>query len=245
MQLKQSTWIEVKEYLENRSDIIVPIGSTEQHGPMGLIGTDAICPEIVAQKMGETNHLLVAPTLYIGMSQHHLNFPGSISLKPATLMAVVKDIVESLVCHGFTHIYFLNGHGGNVDSIKAGFSEYYAEHSFSKNPSSVKLALGSWWEGDRVKAVSERHFKDADGHHAMPSELSLSFFAYPKAVKTAELNPAVAPDGEFTDSFSFAKNFPDGRIGSNSSLASVDIGKELFDAAVEDALEVYEQFLNN
>lgn len=243
MQLQLSTWCEIKEYLKNRTDIIIPIGSTEQHGPMGLIGTDAICPEIVAKRIGERENILVAPTINVGMSQHHLQFPGSMSLRPSTLMAVVKDMVTSLAGNGFTHIMFLNGHGGNKDSLKAAFSEYYAEHSFAGIATLAQLKLISWWEGDRFKAVSDKYFKDVDGHHAMPSELSLSFCAYPDAVKSAELDPKVAPNGDFTDSSSFAEKFPDGRMGSDSSLASVEIGQEILDAAVEDVLKMHRAFL--
>jgi creatinine amidohydrolase/Fe(II)-dependent formamide hydrolase-like protein len=76
MQLKLSTWCDVKEYLTKRKDIIIPIGSTEQHGPMGYIGTDFICPETIAKEIGDRTGALVAPTLPVGMSQHHLSFPG-------------------------------------------------------------------------------------------------------------------------------------------------------------------------
>ncbi|MEE8226115.1 MAG: creatininase family protein, partial [Kiloniellales bacterium] len=77
MRLQLSTWLEVEAYLANSTAIIVPIGSTEQHGPNGLIGTDAICPEAVAQGIGERLGVLVAPTISVGMAQHHLGFAGS------------------------------------------------------------------------------------------------------------------------------------------------------------------------
>ena len=60
--------------------IIIPIGSTEQHGPNGLIGTDALCAEAVAKGVGEKAEALVAPTISVGMAQHHLGFPGSMTL---------------------------------------------------------------------------------------------------------------------------------------------------------------------
>lgn len=243
MELKLSTWCEIKAYLNNRTDIIIPIGSTEQHGPMGLIGTDFICPEIIARQMAQKTGVLVAPTLPIGMSHHHLSFPGSMSLRPSTLMALVKDVVQSLTIHGFTHLLFLNGHGGNIASIKAAFAEIYSEYSLEKGPSPLKLKLHSWYEGETVVSDCEKYFKNAEGHHATPSEIALSFYAYPDSVKTAELDPKIAPDGEITDRYNFAKTFKDGRMASDSSLASVEIGKQILKSALKDALKTYQAFI--
>ncbi|MBV8088059.1 MAG: creatininase family protein [Alphaproteobacteria bacterium] len=234
MQLQLQTWMEVEAYLRSSHGIILPIGSTEQHGPTGLIGTDAICAEIIAKGVGEAVGALVAPTIAIGMAQHHLGFAGSMTLRPRTLIALLRDLVDSLARHGFDRFYFVNGHGGNIATVTAAFSEIYAERSLSAtgNAPSIKCRLRNWWQNEAVRQLSKELYGDAEGAHATPSEVAVTQFAYPDAIKSAQLDPPVAPWGEFADAADYRRNFPDGRIGSNPGLASPEAGRRLYEAAV-------------
>jgi len=248
MLLQLSTWQEVEDYLRTSKGIIVPIGSTEQHGPNGFIGTDALCPETVARGVAEKTGALVAPTLSIGMAQHHLGFAGSITLRPSTLMAVVRDVVQSLARHGFERCYFLNGHGGNIATVTAAFSEVYAETSLAgpgSNRPGVRCKLGNWYSGAAVKRLSGELFGAAEGSHATPSEVSLTYYAYPQHVKNAPMSPAIAPAGTFYDAADYRARYPDGRIGSNPALASVQAGERLYHAAVADVCAEYQAFLTS
>lgn len=244
MLLHLRTWPEVETYLKTSTTIIIPIGSTEQHGPTGLIGTDAICGEAVGRKLGEVTGTLVAPTIAVGMAQHHLAFPGSMTLRPSTLIAVVKDNVESLARHGFTHFYFVNGHGGNVAPFSAAFSEIYAEASLARpgNRPPIRCKLRNWYESGKVKAISRELYGDSEGSHATPSEVALTWAVYPDSVRKMKLDPEVAPRGEFTDAADYRRNFPDGRIGSNPNLASIEAGQRLWDAAVSDLADDLKAF---
>jgi creatinine amidohydrolase len=234
MQLQLQTWMEVEAYLRSSRGIILPIGSTEQHGPTGLIGTDAVCAEVIAKGVGEAAGALVAPTIAVGMAQHHLGFAGSITLRPSTLIAVLRDLVESLARHGFERFYFVNGHGGNIATVIAAFSEIYAERSLSAaaNAAPMKCRLRNWWQNQEVRKLSKELYGDAEGSHATPSEVAVAQFAYPDAIKSVPLDPPVAPSGDFADAADYRRNFPDGRIGSNPALASPEAGRRLYEAAV-------------
>jgi creatinine amidohydrolase len=147
MQLHLSTWPEVEAYLESSQGIIIPIGSTEQHGPTGLIGTDAICAEAIAQGVGEATGALVGPTINLGMALHHLAFPGSMSLHPSTLILVVRDYLTSLAQAGFRRFFWINGHGGNMATLKAAFSETYEHLALSgiDPQGEVRCHLENWF----------------------------------------------------------------------------------------------------
>ena len=239
MKLQLCTWEMVERYLERTQTILIPIGSTEQHGPNGYIGTDAICPQAIATGVGESRELLVAPTIQVGMAQHHMRFAGSMTLRPSTLTALLVDTIESLAVHGFRELYFLNGHGGNIATIKNAFSEYYAANSLAgeSRGAGVRTYLSNWWEGERVRQYSKKHFGDAEGSHATPTEISLTYYLHPPQFDSVRLDPEIANRGAFYDAADYRSRFPDGRIGSNPSLASVDHGERIYQAAIADLID--------
>jgi len=91
VQLHLSSWPEISKYLETSKAVLIPIGSTEQHGPNGLLGTDALCPEIIAKRAGDESGILVGPTFNVGQAQHHMAFAGTITLRPSTMIATMMD----------------------------------------------------------------------------------------------------------------------------------------------------------
>jgi creatinine amidohydrolase len=242
--LQHSTWPEIEAYLQELRAIVIPIGSTEQHGPTGMIGTDILCPEIVAEGMAGRTRILIGPSLGVGMAQHHLAFPGTISLRPSTLIRVIADVVESLASQGFTHFFFLNGHGGNIATVQAAFSEIWAGSSFAGTSSRLRLRLHNWFQGERVMRMSRELFGDGEGSHATPSEISLVLSAYPQDRRSVPLHPEQAPTGPINDAADFRRHHPDGRMGARSALATSEHGQRLREAAVADALDALEWLLN-
>ncbi len=245
MQLHLSSWPEVETYLRRSKAIIIPIGSTEQHGPNGLLGTDALCPEIIARRAGDEAGILVGPTFNVGQAQHHMAFPGTIALRPSTMIAAMVDWAQSLARHGFERLYWLNGHGGNVQTINAAFSEIYHAITFdraSANHPPLRCTLRNWWELPTVGELCKQLFPVGEGSHATPSEVSVTYFAFPEAQKNVEMHPKIAPMGPIYDAEDYRRRFPDGRIGSDPGQASVEAGARIVDAAVKAVIGEFRQF---
>jgi creatinine amidohydrolase len=252
--LQLATWKEVDAYLARSSGIIVPIGSTEQHGPNGLIGTDAICPEVIAHAVGASIGVLIGPTIAHGVAQFNLGFPGTLSIRAATLMALVEDYVGSLRRHGFTRVYFLNGHGGNVAPLRAAFQDIYAAWSEDRTqaPAPLRCRVRCWWELPTVDRLRREMFGDWEGMHATPSEVAITQFARPGTVRQTAMAPPRQVSANFLrdhagdnhfDAVAHRRAFPDGRVGSDPALATPELGRRLVDAAVADAAADYQAFL--
>ena len=233
MLLHRSTWPEIEQFLQRSRSIVIPIGSNEQHGPIGLLGTDWMCPEIIANEAQKEADILIGPTFNIGMAQHHLGFAGTISLRPSTFMAAIGDWVRSLAGHGFEKILFLNGHGGNIASIEAAFSELYAEASFAGRPAGFALKLCNWWDLDGVGALANQQFPTGHGMHATPSEIAVTQWAYPDSIKSADYHPQIAPSGPIREALDFRARFPDGRMGSDPAQATPEKGGALVRLAAQ------------
>ncbi len=245
MQLHLSTWPEIETYLATSKAVLIPIGSTEQHGPTGLLGTDALCPEIISRRAGDEAGFLVGPTFNVGQAQHHMSFPGTITLKPSTMIAAMKDWAESLQRHGFERIYWLNGHGGNIATITAAFAEIYNGITFSGagNKPPLRCHLRNWWDLPGVNDLCRQLFPVGEGSHATPSEISVTWFGYPDTARPGgSLTPRIAPTGPILDADDYRRRFPDGRIGSDPAQASIEAGEKIVSLAVRGVIQEFRQF---
>lgn len=252
MQLHLSTWPEIETYLKRSRGIVIPIGSTEQHGPNGLIGTDVICPEVIAKRAGEAGNFLVGPTFNVGIAQHHLAFPGTITLRPSTMIAALHDWVSSLARHGFERIYFFNGHGGNITTIQSAFQEIYADQSLvsgNGGRGAVTCKLTNWWDFKPVADYCRDRYGAAHGAHATPSEVAVTWAAYPQAINKVTMEPRIAPTmmqaGRYADADDYRARYPDGRIGSDPAMADPVDGEKLIELSAEGLVKDYKAFLSN
>jgi creatinine amidohydrolase len=247
MRLHLMTWPEVEGYLESSTGIMMPIGSTEQHGPNGMIGTDAICAEAIALAAGQRAGAAVGPTIGVGMAQHHMAFAGSMTLRPTTLVAVIVDYVVSLARHGFRRFYFVNGHGGNISTVQTAFQEIYARSSLADGDDlpAIRCVLRNWYQRPRVQALARDLFGTREGYHATPSEISVTQHVHAEAVRAVEMPPATGGGFDFTDAADFRRRFPDGRMGSDPSLATPEHGRRLLELAAEDLADDYVAFVRD
>ena len=242
MRLSQSTWNEVEDYLGRSTGIIIPAGSTEQHGPVGLIGTDAICAEAVAAAAAELADALTAPPLVYSPAQFNLAFPGSVSVPEELFESLALCVIDSLAGQGFRHFYFLNGHGANLAPLRRA----------AASRGELLVRIRSWWDFSRVNSLRQKFYGDWEGMHATPSEIAIT-----RAIgRTVDTERAKTPPRRLSHAFVKAhsgdrhgppeqhrRDFPDGRVGSHSALARKEHGQALLDAAASGAAEDYRVFM--
>ena len=117
--LKDMTWPEARKAFESIKLGVIPTGSIEQHGPHLPLGTDFMIAEHLANKVAEKVDSIVTPAIPIGFAAYHQDFEGTLSVPPNVLTAYYQSVVDSLILYGVTHILFINGHGGNGNSLMA------------------------------------------------------------------------------------------------------------------------------
>ena len=113
MKIFDRNWMQIEKYLEGDDRIVLPIGSTEQHGYLSL-GTDAILAERVAVEAAEPLGVPVLPCLPFGMAPYSTEYPGTMSVRMSTYIEVIRDLLDCIVGQGFRRIAIVNGHGGNA-----------------------------------------------------------------------------------------------------------------------------------
>jgi creatinine amidohydrolase len=122
MQLAESTWPQIRDL--DTELAVLPVGSTEQHGPHAPLGTDMLTAEAVAAAGVEVYKdetgvdVPIAPTIPVGIAEEHASFDGTLWVSPDTFRDYVRETVDSLAHHGFDRVVIVNGHGGNVDALR-------------------------------------------------------------------------------------------------------------------------------
>ena len=126
MRLWDANWMQLEEYLERDDRVLVPLGSTEQHGYLSL-GVDAILCERIAAEAAEPDGIPVLPALPFGLTPTFTAYPGTITLRIQTYLALVRDLLDALHGQGFRRILLVNGHGGNAPAAHLA-QEWVGEH---------------------------------------------------------------------------------------------------------------------
>lgn len=240
MKLEEMTWIEVEEYLARTQGVILPVGSVEQHGPIGLIGTDAICAREIAWSAAAQCGAIVAPELAYGPAPFNMGFPGTLSIPESLFGQLASAVIDGLIHHGFTKIYVLNGHGANLAPL--------ASVVASK---SVDIRIRSWWDFDAVNDLRRAWYGEWEGMHATPSEVAIT-----QATHRVIPGDGLAPPKKLSTAYMLAhagdkhgppddhrRVFPDGRVGSHSGLATPEHGALLLQSAAKAVAADFMDFL--
>lgn len=182
----EMTRCEVEAVLASVGAVIIPTGSLEQHGTHLPMGHDTASAVFVAAKTAERLYprVLVTPPLPVGLSPHHMRWPLSLTLKPATFIAVLLDLANSLKQHGVTSVVILNGHGGNRrvwEEIGGSATEIAAG---KMREMGLKAAAVDYWELLPQSFLKETLDVEPSGGHAGEFETSVALFMFPEMVKS-------------------------------------------------------------
>lgn len=164
---------------------VLPVGATEQHGPHLELQTDIAIAQGFARRLTEElgDEAVLCPPLAYGLSEHHLHFAGTLTLRPATFGAVLGDIVESLVVHGIRRLLVVNGHGGNIDAVKLAARQARRDHDV--------LVAHLCWARLAGDVIRERMAGEARYNHACEIETSIAMALVPEIVRADRITPGV------------------------------------------------------
>jgi len=190
--LGEMTTLEVEAFLEHHQTVIVPVGSTEQHGPHAPLLTDVLIPQDVARRVAPRVGAVVAPPVNYALSYPHVGFAGVVHVRIPTFMALVEDLCASLAAVGFRRIVFLNGHYDNTYAIA-----YACANAADRLPAGVHAFPINYWDG-LTPAEAAEFFDPATGLHANRGETSAVLAIAPDLVDMDRANVEFPPFPEVT-----------------------------------------------
>lgn len=226
--LNEMTWKEAKQYFTKYDIAIVPVGSNEQHGPPNPLGTDHLIARGIAEEVAKLTGVVCLPTIPFGVSPHHKQFWGTISVSPRALKRYVKDVCLSLKYYGVHKIIIVNGHGGNLSSL--------AEMARELRGKGVFVSVFQWWPA--AAELLPNIFKGDERRHAAAEETSMNMVLNPDLVQIKEaVDEKVEKNALYAEGVTLALSTVDetasGSFG-KTSTASAAKGKRVFEAVVKE-----------
>lgn len=230
MKLDHMTWYEVDTRINQGAAVLLPVGSTEQHGPMGRIGTDTICAEAVALAAASRCGGIVAPPLAYTPAPFNTGFPGTVSVSAEVFQMLANEVIAGLLAQGFRGVFVVNGHGANLEPLR----------NIKSTLPDNQMMIRSWWEPDTVNTLRRQLYDEWEGMHATPSEIAIT----QSLLGVLPANQAAEPPRKLTAEYvrdhagdrhgppdEHRAEFPDGRVGSHSALANPKDGERLLTLA--------------
>lgn len=238
--LTEMTWQEVEKALKTVKLAIIPVGAHEQHGPHMVESCDAELAAAMANRLAERLHpyVLITPTVNMGVSIHHIRFPGTIALQPTTLISVLRDMVWSLKQHGLVKFLFLNAHGGNQATLNVASLQIAQELGvqifYAKTTAAAKEAI-------------KKHVTSSLFGHSCEREVSEASYLAPHLIRPEKITKGDVKEGRWRllrpnqavqGLYFYDEMTRNGCIG-DATKASYQAGKEI----VEEALDHLEESL--
>jgi creatinine amidohydrolase len=238
MYLADHTWPELGDYFQDESLALVPLGSTEQHGPHLPEGTDHLIAEGFAREVAERTGYLCTPTINIGVSPHHRQFHGTMWADAPVFRDYVESITRNLAYHGIDRVIYVNAHGGNVEHLR--------EVGRRLRDDEVLYAI-EWMWNDSVPDLVDDLFEQ-NGPHGGPKETAMIQHLRPELVHEDRLEDArdggiASVDAAETEKFGSrtfydaADNTGNGVLGDQTD-ATAEKGEKMFEAATEQLIKL-------
>lgn len=180
MQLTDMTWTEVAD-LSRDTPVVIPVAALEQHGHHMPVFTDSMLLGEVIRRVSEPlkDRVLFAPLMWLGNSDHHIDFPGTLSASPRGYLDLLGDLTENFLTHGFKRIVFLNGHGGNTTPGKQAMFEVRQKH---RTRTDLLLLFATYWDSAKPWETRDDLVQRQMGH-ACEWETSMILRIAPHLVK--------------------------------------------------------------
>lgn len=207
MNLAEMTWHEIDQ-LDRSTVAVVPFGAMEQHGAHLPMETDARIGQELARRLDRAcdGRLLILPVEWLGLSTHHMRFPGTLTASVDTYLALASEVLGSIAQAGFRKILVLNSHGGNVSALDVVLTKCRDRYP------ETRMVLVTYWNAAAAELRKLRESADGGMGHAGELETSLMLAAKPGVVRTSSLQP----DGSWSRSPFLAKDMLSGGIASVS-----------------------------
>ncbi|MEA1993398.1 MAG: creatininase family protein [Euryarchaeota archaeon] len=232
MLLREIQWQEAKEALKD-SVVVVPVGSTEQHGPQNPLGTD----HMIAERLAKELDTVVLPTVPIGLSKHHRFFSGTLWVSYESFKNYLMDICRALLYHGVKKVLFVNGHGGNTACLK--------DLALEMRDEGLYVAIFEWWRALPQETAKKVYPTDTKEHlgHAGSAETSMNLALYPELVRmdrAEDVDTEWAPKKFGGVVVYETHEFTECGVVGISTDASAEKGKILFDTSVKELKKLIE-----
>lgn len=227
--LQEFSWVDAKEYFSKNDIAILPVGSTEQHGPHNPLGTDHLIAKALAEEAAKRTGVLCLPLIPFGVSSHHRQFWGTIFIRPKVFREYVQNVCLSLKYYGVKKIVIVNGHGGNRSSL--------LEVAEELRQRGMLVSVFQWWNA--TKKLAPRIFGSNERGHAGSEETSMNLFLYPELVKMDKAlnekprDPMPKVNGVVGWGSDTIDHTGSGVFG-DATTASVEKGKKAYEMAVNE-----------